>query len=143
MYKAKAQGDQRLEASPTFRSRKERREETEQSKLEKEVRKQLIDEIIKKHKMAKKPTDEEKLKRRKKYEEKQRELRRKRRRKVLSTKIKRKKLPQVAACPDCGEFHFKRSDTCKVRELKVKMIVQQIMKSSENIKVRNEILLKM
>jgi hypothetical protein len=34
-------------------------------KLHKEVRKQLIDEIIKKHRMVKKPTDEEKLKRRK------------------------------------------------------------------------------
>ena len=105
-------------------------------KLHKEVRKQLIDEIIKKHRMIKKPTDEEKLKRRKRYEEKQREIRRKRRiRKVLSTKVKRKKLPQVSACPECGDFHFKKSDTCKVRELKVKMIVQQIMKHSENIKV--------
>ena len=105
-------------------------------KFHKEVRKQLIDEIIKKHKMIKKPTDEEKLKRRKRYEDKQREIRRKRRiRKVVSTKVKRKKLPQVSACPECGDFHFKKSDQCKVRELKVKMIVQQIMKHSENIKV--------
>ena len=105
-------------------------------KLCKEVRKQLIDEIIKKHRMVKKPTDEEKLKRRKRYENKQREIRRKRRiRKVVSTKVKKKKLPQASACPECGDFHFKKSDTCKVRELKVKMIVQQIMKHSENIKV--------
>ena len=41
----------------------------------------------------------------------------------------------MPACPECGDIHFKKSDTCKVRELKVKMIVQQIMKHSENIKV--------
>ena len=96
----------------------------------------MIDEIIKKHRMMKKPTDEEKLKRRKKYEDKQREIRRKRRiRKVVSTKVRRKKIPTVSACPECGDFHYKKSDQCKVRELKVKMIVQQIMKHSENIKV--------
>ena len=98
----------------------------------------MIDEIIKKHKGMKKPTDEEKLKRRKRYEDKQREIRRKRRiRKVVSTKVKRKKIPQVSACPECGDFHLKKSDQCKVRELKVKMIVQQIMKHSEIIKVKN------
>ena len=70
-------------------------------KLHKEVRKQLIDEIIKKHRMVKKPTDEEKLKRRKRYEDKQREIRRKRRiRKVLSMKVKRKKPPQVPVHPE-------------------------------------------
>ena len=80
------------------------------------MRKQLIAEIIKKHKVMKKPTDEEKLKRRKRYEDKQRELRRKRRiRKVVSTKVKRKKVPQVSACPECRDFHLKKSDQCKVR----------------------------
>ena len=83
-------------------------------------------------------TDFEKLKRRKLYEANQRELMRRKRRlkKVISTKAKRrKKKPQVSACPECGEFHHKKSDVCRVRELKVKMIVQQIMKHSENIKV--------
>ena len=82
-------------------------------------------------------TDFEKLKRRKLYEANQRELMRRKRRlkKVISTKAKRrKKKAQVSACPECGEFHHK-SDVCRVRELKVKMIVQQIMKHSENIKV--------
>ena len=51
-------------------------------------------------------------------------------------KVKRKKLLQVPDCPECRDFHFKKSDTCKVRELKVKMIVQQI-KHSGNIKVEN------
>ena len=83
-------------------------------------------------------TDFEKLKRRKLYEANQRELMRRKRRlkKVISTKAKRrKKKPQVSACPECGEFHHKKSVVCRVRELKVKMIVQQIMKHSENIKV--------
>ena len=46
---------------------------------------QLIEEIMKKHKMLGKPTsDSEKLRRRKLYEEKQREIRRKKRqRKVI------------------------------------------------------------
>ena len=58
-------------------------------------------------------------------------------RKVISTKArkKRKKAPQVSACPECGDFHYRKSDICKVRELKVKMIVQQIMNQSVNIKV--------
>ena len=89
--------------------------------------------------MARGPaTDHEKLKRRRKYEEKQREIRRKKRLrkvKVISSKVRRKKkLGQVAACPECGDFHYKKSDVCRVRELKVKMIVQQIMTSSKNIK---------
>ena len=83
-------------------------------------------------------TDHEKLRRRRRYEERQREIQRKRRlRKVISSKVRRKKkLVQVSACPECGDFHTKKSDVCRVRELKVKMIVQQIIKHSENIKVR-------
>ena len=55
------------------------------SKLCRDVRMQLIEEIMKKHKMLGKPTsDSEKLRRRKLYEEKQREIRRKKRqRKVI------------------------------------------------------------
>ena len=55
------------------------------NKLCREVRKQVIEEIMKKHKMLGKPTsDSEKLRRRKLYEEKQREIRRKKRqRKVI------------------------------------------------------------
>ena len=41
----------------------------------------------------------------------------------------------MSACPECGDFHYRKSDICKVRELKVKMIVQQIMNQSVNIKV--------
>ena len=55
-------------------------------------------------------------------------------------------------CLECGEVHAKKSDICKVgsklvtsmrdnrflsfqvREMKVKVLVQQIMKGSENIK---------
>ena len=89
--------------------------------------------------LGKPKNDFEKLRRRKNYEEKQREIRRKKRqRKVISTKAKskkRKRITQITACPECGDFHSKKSDICKVRELKVKMIVQQIMKHSENIKV--------
>ena len=84
-------------------------------------------------------TDFDKLRRRKMYEENQRELMRKKRRlkKVISTKAKRrKKKPTVSACPECGDFHYKKSEVCKVREMKVKMIVQQIMRHSENIKVK-------
>ena len=108
-----------------------------ESRLRREVRKQLIEEIMKKHRSVRAPaTDHEKLKRRRRYEERQREIRRKRRlRKVISSKVrKKKKLVQVAACPECGDFHHKKSDVCRVRELKVKMIVQQIMTSSKNIK---------
>ena len=49
--------------------------------------------------------------------------------------MKKNKSHQVSACPDCGDFHFKKSDICKVREMKVKMIVQQIMTHSKDIKV--------
>ena len=81
-------------------------------------------------------TDLEKLRRRRKYEEKQREIRRKKRqRKVISSKVRRKKkIVQVSACPECGDFHYKKSDVCRVRELKVKMIVKQILTHSEDIK---------
>ena len=87
-----------------------------------------------------KPTsDFDKQRRRKNYEKMQREITKKRRlKKVISTKARRKKKTkshQVSACPDCGDFHFKKSDTCKVREMKVKMIVQQIMTHSKDIKV--------
>ena len=99
---------------------------------------------MKKHRISGKPTsDYDKLKRRKNYEEKQREIRRKKKlRKVISTKAKkkRKKTGQISACPECGDFHTKKSDVCKVREMKVKMIVQQIMTHSESIKVNNNII---
>ena len=78
---------------------------------------QLIDEIIKKHK-AVQPTEGEKRSRRKKYEEEQREVRRRRRRRVVATKLRNKrkkaKVPKPAPCPECGELHVKKSDTCKV-----------------------------
>ena len=74
----------------------------------------------------------------------QREISKKKRlKKVISTKarkMKKSKSQQVSACPDCGDFHFKKSDICKVREMKVKMIVQQIMTHSNDIKVSTEIL---
>ena len=62
-------------------------------------------------------------------------MRKRRIKKALSTKVKSKMLPQVSACPECGDFHFKKSDTFKVRKIKVKMIFKKILKYSENIKV--------
>ena len=87
-----------------------------------------------------KPTsDFDKQRRRKNYEKIQREISKKRRiKKIISTKarkMKKNKSHQVSACSDCGDFHFKKSDICKVREMKVKMIVQQIMTHSKDIKV--------
>ena len=82
-----------------------------------DIRRQLIDEIIKKHKMVggRAATDGEKRKRRKRYEVKQRIIQKKKRiRKVVSTKVKKKKLPTVSACPECGDFHVKKSDVCRV-----------------------------
>ena len=59
-------------------------------------------------------------------------------RQVISTKARRRrKVAQVTACGDCGDFHARRSDVCRVRELRVKMLVQQIMGTSKDIKVCN------
>ena len=61
-------------------------------------------------------------------------------RQVISTKARRRrKVAQVTACGDCGDFHARRSDVCRVRELRVKMLVQQIMGTSKDIKVCNEL----
>ena len=61
-------------------------------------------------------------------------------RQVISTKARRRrKVAQVTACGDCGDFHARRSDVCRVRELRVKMLVQQIMGTSKDIKVCNSL----
>jgi hypothetical protein len=54
-----------------------------------QVRRRLIAEIMRKHRMVRKPTDEEKMLRRKRFDERTRK-RRKRKRKIISSKAKRK-----------------------------------------------------
>jgi hypothetical protein len=57
-----------------------------------QVRRRLIAEIIRKHRMVRKPTDEEKMLRRRRFDESMRK-KRKRKKKVVSSKAKKKNLP--------------------------------------------------
>ena len=97
------------------------------------MRKKLIDDIIRKHRMIKvKPKVDTRRIRAKKYEKKKRKKKR-----VVGSKVRRKKSTgKGGSCPECGDFHFKkRGATCKIRDLKVNMLVNQIMNSSDEIKV--------
>ena len=111
-------------------------------RLCKEVRRRLIEDIIRKHKMVrekgkKKEEEEEAAKRRKRKKPAEGQQRQKKggKKKIVSSKVRKKSSAKVSACPECGDFHFKKGDRCRIRDLRVKMIVQQILRNSDNIKV--------
>ncbi|XP_023341552.1 uncharacterized protein LOC111711421 [Eurytemora carolleeae] len=107
------------------------------SRLCKEVRNRLIEDIIKKHKMLRTASDREKAARRKQFDEKRKEKSKKKKKKkkrIIASKLKKKVCLKQNVCSTCGDLHLKRGTQCKLRDLRVRIMVQQILQNSQDIK---------